>query len=149
MAREKDDFLDKPLGEEHMGSKKPSLKPESLDGADSAVLTISGVESVDIPDDDAEDGTRKAVRLDFEETDLPYWPNKTGLRTLAEKFGAKPREWIGERVALVVVRVNNPKTKKQQPALHIAQGEEFDDLLDAQRTRKRRVVKKTPVRGKK
>ena len=149
MAREKDDFLDQPLGDEHLGQKKPSLKPESLDGADSTVLTISGVESVDIPDDDAEDGIRKSVRLDFEETDLPYWPNKTGLRTVAEKYGAKPRDWIGERVALVVVRVNNPKTKKQQPALHVAQGEEFDDLLDKARTRTRKRVVKKVSRAKK
>lgn len=138
------DFLNSPLGDEYMGAKKPSLKPESLDGADSAVLTIKHVEGVQVPDDDAEDGKRNVVRIDFEETDLPFWPNKTGLRALSEKYGAKPADWIGEPCALVVVRVNNPKTQRQQPALHVAQGEEFDELVSENSKRSRRK----PVRGR-
>lgn len=153
MARERDTFLDKPLGDEYMGQKRPALKPESLDGADSTVLTIKAVEGVDIPDDDAEGGQRKAVRIDFEETDLAFWPNKSSLRTISEKYGAKPGDWLGERVALIVVTVNNPTTHRSQKSLHVAQGSEFDDLLDAARTRGRRTVKKAAksksARGKK
>ena len=142
-------FLDSEIGEEYLGSKKPSLKPESLDGADSAVLTVKDVEGVDVPDDEMEDGVRKSVRIDFEDTDLPYWPNKTGLRTLAEKFGAKPGSWIGEKVALIVVRVNNPKSGKQQPAQHVAQGDEFDELVKKSSKPRRRTAKVSAKRAAK
>ena len=55
---------------------------------------------------------------------------------------------MGERVALVVVTVNNPNTKRQQKALHVAQGDEFDDLLDAARSRGKRTAAKKSGRAK-
>lgn len=118
------DFKNRSLDpDDFRGSK--ALKPEHIAPADTAVVTVADVDQVDLDD-------RSPIVLHSHEyPDLSIWLNKTGTRTLIEKLGAKPAQWIGERVPLVVVRVNNPQTKQSQKSLQVAPPGEWADIFAA------------------
>lgn len=122
------------------GASRPALKPESIGypKANAAVLTVADVDpDVEIPDEEQPDGVRKVLTVVFKEfPDLTYYTNKTGRTTLIEKFGTDERRWLGQRVPLVVVDTMNPRTKKAQASLWIADKAEWDRHLGVRRVRK-------------
>jgi hypothetical protein len=126
--------------ESYPGASRPALKPESIGypKASAAVLTIADVDpDVEIPEENG--GTRKVLTVTFKEfPDLVYYTNKTSREALIEKLGLNERKWIGERVPLVVVTTNNPRTKKAQPSLWVADAAEWDGHLSRGGKRSRR-----------
>jgi hypothetical protein len=117
--------------ESYPGASRPALKPDSIGypKASAAVLTIADVDpEVEIPEENG--GTRKVLTVTFKEfPDLVFYTNKTSREALIEKLGLNERKWIGERVPLVVVQTNNPRTKKPQPSLWVADAAEWDGHL--------------------
>lgn len=129
MARDEQNWKDEALDPE-TGGGKPALKPETIRPHTTAVLVVEDVDRITLDDPDSADGKRDAIKLTLEEfPDHAYWLNKSGTRTLIEKLGAVPRKWIGKRVPLVVVRVNNPRTKQSQPSLQVAPAGEWADMF--------------------
>ncbi len=118
--------------ESYPGASRPALKPESIGypKKNAAVLTIADVDpEVEIPDGES---TRKVLTIVFREfPDLTYYTNKTSREACIEKFGLNEKNWIGERVPLIVVQTNNPQTKKPQAALWVADPKEWDTHLRA------------------
>lgn len=133
------DFRDDELGDDVLGSSRPALKADTLGGADAVVVTVADVEKVTVHDTESETGERTQLILVTEEyEDRAYWVNKTGARTLVEQLGPRPRSWIGQRVPLVVVRVNNPRKNEIQKSLQVAPAGEWADVLDQFSGRRRR-----------
>lgn len=130
-ARKAVDQKDQPLDDAYTTSRRPSLRAETLGpGATAEVITIRDVEFIDVQDADQEDGIRRSIVLSSEEyPELGYWLNRTGAKAIKEKFGAVPREWIGQRVPLVVVRVQNPRTGEAVKSLQVAAVGEWDEIL--------------------
>lgn len=120
------------------GASRPALKPETIGypKVNAAVLTIADVDpDVELPEEDG--GSRKVLTLTFKEyPDVTYYTNKTSRETLIAKLGLNEKKWVGERVPLVVVPVNNPKTKRQQMGLWVADADTWAQHLNATRKRK-------------
>lgn len=116
--------------ESYPGASRPALKPESIGypKTNAAVLTIADVDpEVEIPDGDV---SRKVLTVTFREfPDLTFYTNKTSREALIAKLGLNEKKWIGERVPLVVVTTNNPRTKKAQASLWVADPEEWASHL--------------------
>lgn len=120
------------------GERKPPLTPEVLGDADVAVLTISAVRAGIV----TADGRKTAV-VEFEEKpDYVYWLNKTNLANLVERFGDDTDDWVGERIPLVRVRVNNPSTGRLTTKYHVADPEDWDEILAEAKRRRGRPPKK-------
>jgi hypothetical protein len=117
--------------ESYPGASRPALKPESIGypKVTAAVLTVADVDpEVEIPEENG--GTRKVLTVTFKEfPDLVFYTNKTSREALIEKLGLNERKWIGERVPLVVIKTNNPRTKKPQDSLWVADPAEWDGHL--------------------
>ena len=126
----------------HTGDRRPVLTPEMLEDADSAVLTVSEAETgIDI-------GDRVAARLSFKEfPEVDHWLTFTGIKTLIKYFGDDDDDWVGERVPLIRVRVNNPRTGEKVVKLHVADTEDWGAIL-AEANKKTRKAKDTG-RGRK
>ena len=126
--------------ESYPGASRPALKPESIGypKTTAAVLTIADVDpEVELPEDNG--GTRKVLVLVFKEfPDLTYYTNKTSRETLIDVFGLNEKKWIGQRVPLVVVQTNNPRTKKAQASLWVADQAEWDGHMKRAGSGKRR-----------
>ena len=134
------------------GGSRPALKAETIKPANATVITVTDVEKIEVSDPDRDDGKRVSLVLQSEEyPERGFWLNKTGIKTLMERIGPKPSDWIGEQIPLVVVRVNNPRTGDIQPSLQVSSPAEWDEVTDsfvgskrgASRRVVRRVVKKT------
>lgn len=108
------------------------LKAEDLDGANATIITVEDVDSMEFDDEDAPGGVRTVIILKSREYDKGFFVNKSGLRTIVEQYGDVPARWVNKRIPLVVVRVNNPKTKKQQDSLQVASADEWDKMTRAQ-----------------
>ena len=121
------------------GASRPALKPESIGypKSNAAVLTIADVDpEVEIPEENG--GTRKVLTVIFKEfPDLTFYTNKTSREALIEKLGLNEKKWVGERVPLVVVTTNNPRTKKAQASLWVADPAEWDGHLTRGGSRRR------------
>lgn len=132
------------------GASRPALTPEDFAGKSQAVLTISAVETdVKIPDTSRPGGFRLVAVLSFEEyqgdDDRALYLNKTQAQFLVDKFGDESDNWIGERVPLEVVKVNNPKTGKPHRKVYVADpADTWDAILDA--AKPRRVAAKPKAR---
>lgn len=115
------------------GASRPALKPESIGypKKNAAVLTIADVDpEVEIPEENG--GTRKVLTVIFKEfPDLTFYTNKTSRSALIEKLGLNEKKWGGERVPVVVVTTNNPRTKKPQASLWVADPAEWDGHLSS------------------
>jgi hypothetical protein len=126
--------------ESYPGASRPALKPDSIGypKTTAAVLTIADVDpEVEIPEDNG--GTRKVLTVIFKEfPDLVFYTNKTSREALIERLGLNEKNWTGERVPLVVVTTNNPRTKKPQPSLWVADPKEWDGHLKRGSRRGRR-----------
>ena len=133
------------------GGTRASLKAENIGKATATVITVTDVERVEVPDADRDDGKRVSLILHSEEyPDRGFWLNKSGIKTLIEKVGGRPADWIGEKVPLVRVRVNNPRSGKVQDSLQVASPAEWDDVMDAfSGSSRRRPAKTAAKRGRK
>lgn len=86
-------------------TKTPTIAPEDLE-EDVAILTIDKVNEVNVEDEDAVGGTRKALVMSFNEIeDRSMWPNRTAIATLIAKLGDDTDEWMGQQVPVEKVRV--------------------------------------------
>lgn len=124
--------------ESYPGASRPALKPDSIGypKVTAAVLTIADVDpEVEIPDGD---DTRKVLVVIFKEfPDLTFYTNKTSREALIERLGLNEKQWIGKRVPLTVVTTNNPRTKKPQASLWVADPAEWDGHLKRSGSRRR------------
>lgn len=132
------------------GASRLALTSEDFAGKSQAVLTISAVETdVKIPDTSRPGGFRLVAVLSFEEyqgdDDRALYLNKTQAQFLVDKFGDESDNWVGERVPLEVVKVNNPKTGKPHRKVYVADpADTWDAILDA--AKPRRVAPKAKAR---
>ena len=109
------------------GEKKPSIKAKDLGGANTAILTVSRAQEVDVNRDGEE---AKAVVMEFKELpEFAYWPNNTSVRNLVEALGDDEEEWVGKKIPLEVVRTTNPSTHKGVDALWVAKPEDWKNLI--------------------
>lgn len=151
MARKAASWKDEAVSMDDFGGSRPALKAETIKPANATVVTVTNVEKLELADAERDDGKRVSLVLQSEEyPDRGFWLNKSGIKTMMEHIGAKPSQWIGEKVPLVVVRVNNPRTGNIQPSLQVASPAEWDDVLAEFAGPKRRAVKKVAAkrRGK-
>lgn len=137
------------------GAGRPSLTPEDLHGKKAAVVTIAAVESdVRIPDTSRPAGYRVACVLSFDEftgdDDRALYLNKTQVQYLCDQFGDETDEWVGQRLPLEVVKVNDVRTGKPKAKVYVAEpGESWDGILASARGAKRtppRSAARRPVR---
>lgn len=147
------DWKNEDVSMDDFGGSRPALKAETIKPANATVVTVTDVEKVEVADADRDDGKRVSLVLQVDEyPDRGFWLNKSGIKTLMEQCGPKPSNWVGQRIPLVVVRVNNPRTGSIQPSLQVASPEEWDDVLAAfDGTSKRRAkttAKKAARRSK-
>jgi hypothetical protein len=63
-------------------------------------------------------GIRPVLRL--KGIDMPLGLNATNFDRMVELFGEKEAAWVGKKIKLVLARVNNPQTKKEQDGIRIA-----------------------------
>ena len=121
----------------HTGDRRPVLTPEMLHDADSAVLTIAEAETgIDI-------GDRVAARLAFKEfPGVDHWLAFTSIKTLVKKLGDDDEGWVGKKVPLIRVRVNNPRTGEKVVKLHVADTEDWGPIL-AEAKKQTRSAKNT------
>lgn len=106
------------------GTSTPKITPEDLEG-DFAILVVSGFESVDVDDDEAEGGKRKSATLTFEETeDKVLWLNKGMLESLCTQLGTDPDDWNGKQVP--VEKYTAKFRGKSYPKVRVMPAEEWD-----------------------
>jgi len=148
MARNAKDWKNEDVSMDDFGGSRPALKAETIKPANATVVTVTDVEKVEVADADRDDGKRVSLVLQIDEyPDRGFWLNKSGIKTLMEQIGPRPASWIGQRVPLVVVRVNNPRTGEIQPSLQVASPDEWADVLAAfDGPSKRRGVAKKAAR---
>lgn len=117
--------------QEHSIDQRPALRAEQIEGANAAVLTITGVRSGNIPDIKAPGGSRFTVRISVEEfPDHQFYCNPAGVTALIEKYGEEDQDWIGQQLPVVVKNVQNPVSKRWGSALHVAPLNEWEGVLD-------------------
>lgn len=144
------DWKDQEIDSDEFGASRPALKAETIKPDTATVITVSDVEKLEVNDRTSESGKRVALVLQSEEyPERGYWLNKSGIKTLMERIGGKPASWIGERIPLVVVRVNNPQTGSPVNALQVASPEEWDEVMDGYAAVKQRRGRKTATVQKK
>jgi hypothetical protein len=94
------------------------------------VVTIEDVEPNVMTHDN-----RKVMILHFEEFPKHnFWLSPKGIRILADKFGKKFTEWLGQKVPLVIVDAENPETGEQVDSLQVAAQVDWEDLMTVQPT---------------
>jgi hypothetical protein len=109
------------------GSARPKLTQDDFDG-DFIILTISSVEEVVVDDDEAEDGKRKSLVLNFEETeDKAHWLNVGQIRTLVDTCGDDSEAWVGQKVP--VEKHTATFMGKKFPKVQIMAAEEWDETF--------------------
>lgn len=138
------DWKNTALDMDEFGSSRPALKAETIKPDTATVITVKDVEKLEVNDPESDSGKRVSLVLQSEEyPDRGFWLNKSGIKTLTEQVSARPADWIGERVPLVVVRVNNPRTGSIQNSLQVASAAEWDDVLAGFAAAKARRGRKT------
>ena len=106
------------------GRQRPNLNPDMLRDADSAVLTI----------DDAQTGIttsdgRTAAVLEFREfPGYAFWLTAGGVKALVKQLGDDDEEWVGAKIPIVRVRVNNPSTGRKVIKYHVADPDDWNDI---------------------
>lgn len=121
-------------------SSQPVIKPADIAPATAAVLTCIGVE-------EREFDNGKRLQLTFEQfPEHVYYLNVTGIDSITERLGDDDENWIGAEIPLQVVKVMNPSSKKMQDALHVAEPDDWDDLISRNRKTSKSGGKKTARR---
>lgn len=130
-ARATRDWKSAALDMDEFGPSRPALKADTIKPDTATVITVADVEKLEVNDNTSESGKRVSLVLQSEEyPDRGFWLNKTGIKTLTEQIGVRPADWIGERIPLVVVRVNNPQSGQPQNSLQVASQAEWDEVLE-------------------
>lgn len=128
-ARSAESWKNQALDPDDFGGA-PALKPETIRPHTATVITVTEVDMVELDDPDSTSGKRKAIVVHSEEyPEHRFWLNKSGTRTCIDKLGDVPNKWIGDRLPLVVVRVNNPKSHSSQQSLQVAPAGEWDEMF--------------------
>lgn len=78
-------------------------------------LTITGVDMVELPEDDG--STRMRAVVGFQETDKGLVLNRTNAECIKAMFGRKVPDWIGKRVTFVPEEVRFGR--KTVPAIRV------------------------------
>jgi hypothetical protein len=132
------------LDNDRYSSGPTALKAEHLDGHNAAVITVVDIEEVEFPDADAPAGKRYVLVLKSSQfPDRGFFLNKTGRKTMTERFGSVPARWINKTIPLVVVRVPNPKNAgKIQDSLQVATDDDWDEVLAEMGGGSRRAARK-------
>lgn len=129
MAR---DWKNSAIDMDDFGGSRAALKAETIKPATATVITVKDVDKITVADADRDEGKRTSLVLQSEEyPERGFWLNKTGMKTIIGQYGDKPSDWIGEKVPLVVVRVNNPTTGDVQNSLQVAAPAEWDEVLES------------------
>lgn len=143
------------INPQDFSKSRPVIKPDNLDGATVAPVTIRKCEEIELG------GDRKIVMQfdEFPDTTakepdqyMNYFPNLTSIRNLVDGLGANEKQYIGEQIVLEVVKTNDPVKKRQIAALWIAPADSWDDHF--KQAKKRNGAAKTdtdtpPVAAKK
>ncbi len=109
------------------GQSRPKLEQDDFNGT-FTVLTVAGVEEVNVTDDEAEDGKRRSLVMTFQETgDKSLWLNVTAIKTLCERLGDNTDKWVGQSVP--VEKHTAEFRGKKFPKVRVALAEEWDDML--------------------
>lgn len=104
------------------GDRKPALKPDHVAG-DATVVTIRRADAPKVGG-----GTR--VVLEFDEyPDHAFWLNQTKLDYVMSKLGNDTDKWIGQRVPLEKIMVNNPQSGEDTECLYVAPPQEWDSMF--------------------
>lgn len=115
------------------GASRPAVKPETIGypKKTAAVLTIADVDAeVEIPEEDG--GSRKVLTIVFAEfPEHTFYTNKTSREALCERLGLDETKWVRKRVPLIVVNTNNPRTKKPQASLWVADPADWEKHMSA------------------
>jgi hypothetical protein len=86
------------LNSQNYNPSRPKLAPDDLEGT-AAILTIASAEEIDVQDPNRSEGFRKALVMNFEETeDKALWPNATMTQTLILMLGDDTDEWVGKTI---------------------------------------------------
>jgi len=113
-------------------SKRPVLTQDDLE-EQVAVLTISNAEVIDVPDDEAEGGTRKSIVLSFEEAgEKVLWPSSGDITTIIDKLGDDTDEWVGTK--LPVEKVTRKFKGVGYKKVGVLSAEEWDTYIKPKRT---------------
>ncbi len=109
------------------GQSRIKLMPDDLK-ASPCRLTIATVEEVEVPDQAASDGLRKALTLTFTEfPEQTLWLNKSQIETLIHRLGNNTDRWIG---ATVPIESYVAEYRGQRfPKVRVAPEEHWDALL--------------------
>ena len=109
---------------------RPVIKPDDLNGANTAVVTVRKCEEIEL-------GGDKKIVMQFDEFPdttsnkpdeyMNYFPNLTSIRNLVDGLGSNEKQYIGEKIVLEVVKTNDPVKKRQVSALWIASADTWDD----------------------
>lgn len=107
------------------GASRTGLEPKDLGGKKVALLTISRVDpEIKIPDTTRPGGVRVVCVLSFEEfegeNDRALYLNKTQVKFLIAQFGNETDRWVGKRVPLEVVKVNDVSSGKPKSKVWVA-----------------------------
>ena len=126
------------------------LEPSNLRGAAFAVVTVKQVAQVD-----ADRGENKrtgekqfepAIAILYEEFPRHvHWLNKAGVNILMDVFGDEEKEWLGKQIPVIVKEdVLNPKTKKTQDMLWVADAADWERLFSEDETARENTTAVTP-----
>lgn len=116
-------------------NNQPRLEPEDLGGKSQAIFTIAKADWVNMaPADEAEEGkTDHKLVLEYEEVPgKQHVLNKTSYRTLEAKLPTvkeHEREWIGQRVPLVVANPTDPQTGETVKKVWVASKKKYDAIM--------------------
>lgn len=123
------------------GASRTALSPEDLGGKKAAVLTISAVDpEVKIPDTSRPNGVRVVCVLSFEEfvgdEDRALYLNKTQVKFLVAQFGDETDDWIGQRMPVEIVKVNDVSTGRPKAKVYVADPQDsWGEILKVSRPR--------------
>jgi hypothetical protein len=111
------------------GTARPKLTPEDLP-ASPCLLTLDTVERVEVPDEQAPNGTRPALTVMFTEfPERPLWLNVSQIETLVSRLGEDGEKWKGQ---VVPVERTVAEFKGQRfPKVRVVPEDGWDDLLSA------------------
>lgn len=131
--------MNRPLDEDRYQSGKLALRAKDLNGANSALLTITGVDEAAFTDPDAREGKRYVLVLHSREfPEKGFFLNATSRTIVIERFGNVPSRWVGKVLPIVVDIQTNPKTNKEGETLRAANADEWDDVIEASGGTRRR-----------
>jgi hypothetical protein len=122
------------------------LEPATLRGAAFAVVEIADVAQVDSSrGEDNRTGEKTyepSIVLVYKEFPKHvHWLNKMGVNILCDVFGDNEKEWIGKQIPIFVKEdVKNPKTKKLQDMVWVADAADWERIFEEDETARKNTT---------